>query len=552
MKLKLNLSNRISLGYIIIIATALMATLYCVFTLQTNKELSKRIQTINLPVYLRLKDLNAISLEAQKLINDWVYQPNVEEKNALIALQSDTYPKLRKNIQEIVNHSKDAGIDSVKSVLALFDNILATQRSVMNILNADSLYSNDNAVDRAIDLYDHAITPASHQLGDRLDKLLVAQEEEINELQTEKESADTFLTILLFLMILVFVIAAVVAYFYARRTIIDPIVKAKNFIVALGHGKSVDIDVSNRGDEIGEMMVAMRNLTEGINAKSEFALAIGQGRYDAQFALLSEEDRMGRALLDMRSSLKENAENEQRRNWATQGLAEIGAILRDHTDKLSDFYNAIIRYVVKYVGANQGGIFLLVNPEKDEPYLELMACYAYERKKIIERKLGIGEGLLGQCVLEKQTVNMRKLPENYIRITSGLGEATPSNLVIVPLKINDEVQGVMEIASFHKFEPFQIDFLEKLAESIAASMAAVQINKRTQYLLDQSQHQGEQMKENQEELRQSMEELSATQEEMTRKEREYLKRIADLEETLKRKNAAHTFQENGSLVSAPH
>jgi hypothetical protein len=551
MKLKLNLSNRISLGYIIIIAIALMATLYCVYTLQTNKELSKRIQTVNLPVYLRLKDLNAISLEAQKLINDWVYQPSPEEKNALLALQNESYPKLRKNIQDIVNHSKDAGIDSVKSVLAMFDDILGSQRSVMNILNADSLYSNDHAVDRAIDLYDHTITPASQQLGIRLDKLLLAQEEEINELQTEKESADTFLTILLFLMILVFVIAAVVAYFYARRTIIDPIVKAKNFIVALGQGKSVDIDVSNREDEIGEMMIAMRNLTEGINAKSEFALSIGQGKYDAQFALLGDEDRMGRALLDMRASLKENAESEQRRNWATQGLAEIGAILRDHTDKLSEFYNAIIRYVVKYMGANQGGIFLLVNPEKEEPYLELMACYAYERKKIIEKKLGIGEGLLGQCVLEKQTVNMRKLPGNYIRITSGLGEAPPSNLVIVPLKINDEVQGVMEIASFHKFEPFQIDFLEKLAENIAASMAAVQINKRTQHLLDQSQQQGEQMKANQEELRQSMEELSATQEEMSRKEREYLKKIADLEEALNRRTTAHTFQGNNNLVPAP-
>ena len=551
MKLKLNLSNRISLGYIIIIAIALMATLYCVFTLQTNKELSKRIQTVNLPVYLRLKDLNAISLEAQKLINDWVYQPNAEEKNALLVLQNDSYPKLRKNIQDIVNHSNDGGIDSVKSVLALFDGILISQRSVMNILNADSLYSNDAAVDRAIDVYDHTITPASQQLGTRLDKLLVAQEEEINELQTEKETADTFLTILLFLMILVFVIAAVVAYFYARRTIIDPIVKAKDFIVSLGQGKSVDITISNREDEIGEMMIAMRNLTEGINAKSEFALAIGQGKYDAQFALLSDEDGMGRALLDMRSSLKENAESEQRRNWATQGLAEIGAILRDHNDKLSEFYNAIIRYVVKYMGANQGGIFLLVNHENEEPYLELMACYAYERKKIMEKRVAIGEGLLGQCVLEKQTVNMRRLPENYIRITSGLGEAPPSNLVIVPLKINEEIQGVMEIASFRKFEQFQIDFLEKLAENIAASMAAVQINKRTQSLLDKSQQQGEQMKANQEELRQSMEELSATQEEMSRKEREYLKKIADLEEMLNRRKAENVFQGNGTFASAP-
>jgi hypothetical protein len=327
------------------------------------------------------------------------------------------------------------------------------------------------------------------------------------------------------------VIAAIVAYFYARKTIIDPIVKAKDYIVSLGRGRLIDVPVTKREDEIGEMMLAMHNLTKGMNAKSAFASAIGQGKYEEQFELLSDDDAMGRALLDMRVSLKQNSEDERKRNWATQGLAEIGAILRAHTDDLKEFYNSIVCYVVKYTGSNQGGIFLVVNNDK-ESYLELMACYAYERRKFMERKIGIGEGLLGQCVLEKQTVNMLTLPPNYIRITSGLGDAPPSNLVIVPLKINEDVQGVLEIASFRKFEQFQIDFLEKLAENIAAAISSVQVNKRTQNLLDESQQQAEQMKAQQEELRQSMEELSATQEEMSRKEREYLRRIAELEEHL--------------------
>jgi len=547
--MKLNLSNRISLGYIIIIVIALAATLYCVFTLQNNKKLSERVQTVNLPVYLRLKDLNAMNLEAQKLINDWIYQPNAEEKEILIALQSDAYPKLRKKIQQIIDRSVSTSADPVKRALSMFDDILKSQQSVMRILHADSLYSNDQAVDRAIDVYDRTITPASQKLTAQLDKLLAAEESEITELQTEKESADTFLTILLFLMILVFVIAAVVAYIYARKSIIDPIVRAKDFIVALGQGRSVEIRVSDRSDEIGEMMKAMHNLSHGISAKSRFALAMGQGKYDEQFALLSEHDTMGRALLDMRASLRDNAENERKRNWATQGLAEIGARLREHTDDLSEFYNAIIRYVIKYMAANQGGIFLLVSPENEAPYLELMACYAYERKKIFERKLAVGEGLLGQCVLEKQTVNMRKLPADYIRITSGLGDATPANLAIIPLKVNDVVHGVMELAAFKPFEPFEIEFLEKLGENIAAAMASVQVNKRTQRLLDQSQQQGEQMKANQEELRQSMEELSATQEEMSRKEREYLNKIEDLEQRLNRRREVHISNPNGGLRS---
>ncbi|HTJ51191.1 MAG TPA: GAF domain-containing protein [Cyclobacteriaceae bacterium] len=539
--MKLNLSNRISLGYIIIIAVAFIATLYCVYTLQTNKELNKRIQTVNLPIYLKLKDLNAMGREAKKLINDWIYQPNASEKEALTKLQSNSYPEVRKSIQDIIDQSSDANIDSVKDILTGFDKILKSQGLVMNILNADSLYSNDKAVDRAIDLYDNTITPGSEKIGIKLNKLLEEQETEINDLQKEKESADTFLTILLFLMILIFIIAAIAAYFYARKTIIEPIVKAKDYIVSLGLGKLVDVHVSKRTDEIGEMMQAMHNLTKGMNAKSGFALAIGQGKYEEQFELLSDHDMIGRALLDMRSSLKQSADDERKRNWAIHGLAEIGTILRTQTANLDDFYHSVIRYVIRYTDSNQGGIFLLITDEQEEPYLQLMGCYAYERKKFVEKKIEIGEGLLGQCVLEKQTINLLALPANYIRITSGLGGAPPSNLIIVPLKINEVVQGVMEIASFNKFEQFQIDFLEKLAENIASTIASTQINKRTQHLLDESQQQAEQMKAQQEELRQSMEELSATQEEMSRKEREYLKRISELEDVIQDRNMVRSI-----------
>jgi len=531
--MKINLSNRISLGYIAIIATALIGTTYCIYTLHANQRLSMSIQKVNLPVYLRLKDVSAMNQESQKLTNNWIYQPVSSEKQALRDLQDLAYPVVRANVLEIASENPDVNLDSAKKVLADFDKMILAQREIMKILSADSLYSSDAAVDRALSIYDISVFKASKQLGERISRLLNEQQAEIDSMQLKKEAADSFLSVLLVLMIFIFIAAAVAAYFYARKTIIEPIVLAKDYIVTLGQGKLTNIEATDRADEIGEMMGAMQNLTRSINAKSQFALAIGQRRYSEEFQLLSDEDVMGRALLDMRESLQKNSEDERRRIWATQGLAEIGSILRDHADNPVEFYNMIIRFVVKYTDANQGGIFLVSAGTNEEPHLELMACYAYDRKKYLEKKVAIGEGILGQCVLEKQTVNLVEIPTSYISITSGLGEAPPSNLTIVPLKINEEVLGVIEIASFRRFEKFQIEFMERLAESIGAAIRNVQVNKHTKALLQQSQEQAEEMRSSQEELKQSMEELSAIQEEMTRKEREYLKKIALLENAIR-------------------
>jgi methyl-accepting chemotaxis protein len=124
--------------------------------------------------------------------------------------------------------------------------------------------------------------------------------------------------------------------------------------------------------------------------------------------------------------------------------------------------------------------------------------------------------MVGQCYLERQTAYLKVVPQDYVRITSGLGEATPNTLIIVPMISNGVVEGVMEFASFKEFEPYQISFLEKVGESIASSIHAASVNERVKNLLSESQQQAEEMRAQEEEMRQNMEELAATQEEMGR------------------------------------
>jgi len=172
--------------------------------------------------------------------------------------------------------------------------------------------------------------------------------------------------------------------------------------------------------------------------------------------------------------------------------------------------------MIQYLSANQGGFFLLEDEQSAAPYLNLIAAYAYDRQKFMQKRINVGEGLIGNCVLEKQTIYLKDIPKGYIEIRSGLGGSVPRCLLIVPLKKEDQITGVIEIASFNEMKKYEIEFVEKIAESIAATMVTVKLHEQTAILLEESKKRSEEISQQEEELRQNLEELKATQEEMAR------------------------------------
>lgn len=237
--------------------------------------------------------------------------------------------------------------------------------------------------------------------------------------------------------------------------------------------------------------------------------------------------RKGEELETQMQKLEVAQQEEKQRNWAAEGFSQFGTILRQHDD-LQKLYDELVASLVKYMKTNQGALYVVEEEEK-KVVLEQKACYAYSRKKYKEKKLMPGQGLVGQCYLERDIVHMTEIPQGYTYITSGLGDATPSSLLIVPLIANEKVEGVIEFASFKPFQSHEIAFVKKLGEEIAATLSVGRINALTRELLAKAQEQAEEMGAQEEEMRQNMEELAATQEEMQRKEQEYLKRIEELE-----------------------
>jgi hypothetical protein len=177
---------------------------------------------------------------------------------------------------------------------------------------------------------------------------------------------------------------------------------------------------------------------------------------------ITGEEMVDNALKEIYEKFKAEADEERHRSWGNEGLAMFRQVMSSHS-QIKPMCEDMIAKIVKYVKAAQGGIFIL----NDAKELELMACYAFERKKYITKTLLPGEGLVGQCFIEAHRIYMTKVPHEYVRITSGLGGATPDCVLIIPLKLKDETLGVLELASFKPFKPYQLDFMDKAAEALA-------------------------------------------------------------------------------------
>jgi hypothetical protein len=266
---------------------------------------------------------------------------------------------------------------------------------------------------------------------------------------------------------------------------------------------------------------------ENLKKAAHFVSNVASGNYDVQWEGLNQENKslnrenLAGQLLEMKKQMQSAAKENKKRIWATEGLSKLNEIIRNSEQNTHELTFEATKFLTQYLKAQQGSLFLEVKNEEntDQKHLELSAAYAFDRRKFLSKRVEIGQGLVGQTYREGQTLLLTEIPQDYTYIKSGLGDATPNCLAIVPMMYNEEVQALVELASFTKFEEHQVQFLEKAGEYVASAIATTQNNEKNRILLEQMQQQAEEMRAQEEELRQNMEELEATQEEMRRKEK---------------------------------
>ncbi|RLD68880.1 MAG: hypothetical protein DRI95_01720 [Bacteroidetes bacterium] len=322
----------------------------------------------------------------------------------------------------------------------------------------------------------------------------------------------------IFIGIVLVAVASFILY-YLGANITDSIGNVNQQLIEMSKGHRVKELEFERKDEIGEMASSLDILISGVGSYTAFANEIEKGNLDAEFSALSTGDELGNSLIEMRYSLKVAREEEEvrqienkRRNWIAEGQALITDVIKGTGEDLGIISHKIISNLVRYLDATQGGLFLLNDNDLDDKYIEQMAAFAYNRNRFHNKRIELGEGVIGASFLEKKSIYMTKLPDDYMEIRSGLGTASPNSLLVVPLKVEEDIIGVIEIASFNILQEYEIEFVEKVSENISSILFTSLTGRRTQELLEKLQKQAEEKAVQEEEIRQNIEELEMLRE----------------------------------------
>ncbi|MGD1842017.1 MAG: HAMP domain-containing protein [Thermonemataceae bacterium] len=344
---------------------------------------------------------------------------------------------------------------------------------------------------------------------------------------SHKERTDVTIFVFFLLYILLFSIA----FYQLIQSFVKPVRKIEKATQKLAKGDfNTKIDIKQKG-EIGRITQNINLLSENLRAASSFALAIGDAKFDVPFNKKGDDDKLAEALLGMRDNLRKVDEESQRRRWTNEGVTLFNDILRANFDEFDEFAYQIIYNLVTYLGVNQGAFFSIVsNQQKDQFSLQINAAYAFDRRRYEEKTITLEEGLLAQAVSEKDIIYLTDVPDNYIEITSGLGDAPPSVLLIIPLISEKEVYGAIELASFNQLADYELAFAQRIAGMVASTIATVRMNENTKQLLEDAKEYAQQMRAQEEEMRQNMEELATTQETLEKREKEKSDALSKLKE----------------------
>ncbi|HEY9488081.1 MAG TPA: response regulator, partial [Chryseosolibacter sp.] len=300
-----------------------------------------------------------------------------------------------------------------------------------------------------------------------------------------------------------FLIIALISFVvvYTLQGITSAISIIKNGADRMAKGEvDIVLDIKSR-DEIGALATSFNEMITVTRKFSDVANTIGKGDYSPVVDVRGTADTLGIALNQMKNNLQKLSLENEVRTWLLTGNSQLNDSMRGEKDIRTLAQDVIIQ-LTSHLNAQIGAIYLAENN-----HLELAGSYAYQYRKDNANHFKVGHGLVGQSALEKKPIVFNRIPEDYIRINSGLGNAVPRSIIVFPFLFDGEVKGVVEIGSAEEFSDLHMQFLNMVGENIAIGFNASQSRDKLKKLLEETQRQAEELETQQEELRQSNEEL---------------------------------------------
>ncbi|HSQ65684.1 MAG TPA: HAMP domain-containing protein, partial [Polyangiaceae bacterium] len=266
------------------------------------------------------------------------------------------------------------------------------------------------------------------------------------------------------------------------------------------------------------------NLTTQVRAIAEVATAVTAGdltraiSVEASGEVLKLKDNINQMIANLRDTTHTNKEQD----WLKTNLAKFSGMMQGQRS-VEALARLIISELTPLVSAQQGLLYVLDIEDRETPMLRLMASYAFESRKQLANTFELGEGLVGQCALERKRILVTDVPSDYVMIRSGLGRAGPLDLVVLPVLFEVQLKAVIELASFQEFTPIHLTFLEQLMQSVGVVFNMIGASTRTEELLQELQRSNSELERRSRELEEKASELEF-------KNREIARASASLEE----------------------
>ncbi|HJR43987.1 MAG TPA: HAMP domain-containing protein, partial [Actinomycetota bacterium] len=267
------------------------------------------------------------------------------------------------------------------------------------------------------------------------------------------------------------------------------------------------------------------NLTTQVRAIADVATAVTQGDLTREITVAAQGEvaQLKDKINQMITNLAETTQRNEEQDWLKTNLAKISGMMQGQRD-LQTVSRLIMSELTPTVSSQHGAFFLAESADgngtatdAEDMILKLKASYGYKARKNVSNTFKMGEGLVGQAALEKKPILITQAPQDYIKVTSGLGEAAPVNIIVVPVLFEDQVLGVIELASLRPFSDVNQTFLDQLIETLGVVLNTIIANMRTEDLLEESQRLTRELQSQSEELQTQQEELQQTNEELQEK-----------------------------------
>lgn len=484
MKLKLGISQRIFLSFSALIALCALLSVFCYNILINAKESSNYISEVADPSLKAMDEFELLIVESKMLTTNWVFlRSKVDDKVALKKLHNEQFPAMKTRLEGLAKHwTNRAMADTLMSTISNFEDLVLQQKLVTQKLQTFADYDDPFQKLDAESSLEEVVLPQTAVIIEKLHRIINNQKVQKVNLQNAIDDMSAYMRNLVISVLALFVLVSLILGFYMSNIITKPIIAIKDSINALGLGKLVEIDKSPRNDEIGEMINSVNNLVTNLRQTTEFANSIGKGNFNVDHTPLSKHDELGAALLDMKLNLTKFTGEERDRNWTNQGLNEISEILRKNHDSISKLTENVLAYVIEYTGAMQGAFYRFESKDAANPHLQLLTANSVSYSELLEEKVGVGQGVLGQVAANKtpQLINLAPMPQ------SNGGKPQPRQLVYTPLIFEGELIGVLVLGTLKPFAALQTSWINHVAEMTASTCNTIIRKQTTEYLLKEA------------------------------------------------------------------